>query len=887
MIPFTVNANYTVTAWAAQTCFAGYHHFAYFGYKDTSPAGHMTSDESPVIPFDQRATTPQDAPYGFGTGCFIATGPTASDCAQDHIHHASATGMGTWWTDSSLYKTVGVLDGWFQRGYRAIFGADQYGTNSPYYFYSSGQRGCFAYRPEFGTAGAIYWMRPTAMYPSFVSYIRLIRIDCGTGTIKECADNSNVVDITLMNSGGSWYSVSEVPTALCTSWTGSATQVFVATQRALNQYIGSYVINDNRIRRYLDSAVGSNPTLDATIWDNDAESSVGPWRYYTPLEMCEGPDGYIHICGIVRGPATLYGTATIYRTAKILRTAAAGSTPSTVNGPYGGYGHAAQFSGMTYFPDATDSNYRLWAVDGSGLLLRYSVTGAQWVVEPSVTSLVMEEPYTTGALAVNVVSSTPPDFEVYGVSAPLPSWCCDRTDDAAITWTYPDGKYFLWKVSKKIADRFPLADFSDWSIWDAISKIAHAKRHQAYFDERGKFCFEPIPSANDSGADYNVSIDAPYSDWLLTTWRRAPSLSLGTDEVYNSATAVPYDTVVQQPTEPRLVLSAASPLATAEKPPTIEISCKSVYPTRLILRCVVGGRLLATADARRPSFMLETDTPKASLILTQQTAAGSTLYVDHIPLNEYGQFEGFDDPAADGYYVSIGGRDYWDASNRLVTGYDVSASTLTIDIPLNSTNDGALFPYPAGTPVSLISKAEGFYGSGGPSDGTRFTFASGVPLYVGHGITVKMTAGVSSLADEAWFHVGDTLIVETQGLKLEKAERSIQSVVDVSSIRSGHGKKEAKIEDNRLLTKATALELARWTVTNYKYPHFELEGAVLPLMPWLRPLDTLHLLDHWTFPNSAVSGLPAKAERVYIRSIAHDCRALTTSVCLRGTRDIT
>lgn len=870
---FNVNPNLSISNITTSQAFGGNHLLT-----GLPPAVEAITDEAAPIPFTQipmcEAEMPNAADFR------VSTGPESTDYVPDHIHYLAATGMGLWQTDPTLYKYVfGDLGGRISPGYRNFMSGGTFILR-----HSVGSRGCFAYEKAFSTAGAIYWMRPyTASFGAaggWISY-RLNRVDCATGTTKECTNDDIKITVDQVDLS---HTYCDVPTALCTAWTGSAAQIFVATHKTNAGSGDAYTTSDNRIKRYLDSAVGSVPTLDATIWDNDAVGELTTWRYFTVLEMCDGPDdGQIHMIGLIRGSAGLYYSSSWYRFAKISKTASAGSVPAVVQGPYTSPSVSTQACGFVRVP-SVDPNYALWCVDGSGLLLRYSYTGLRWTIEPSVSGLVMDEPFVTHPLAVKVEDTTPPTVTVYGVSAPLPSTFSDRTDDSDITWTHADGKYNLWKLDRKIADRFPLADFSDWSVWDAISKIASATRHVAYFDRRGRFRFDPLPVANGSGADYEISAVDTLSDYIYAPWLQRPTLKHGNQEVYNSATAVPYDTALEDPGEARLSLSAGSELATPDEngdthQPSIEISCKSVYPSRLLLRCISGGRLLATDNGRRPVFRLETDIPKINLVLRQQTSTEDVLYVDHIPLDEYGE-PMFTADASVGDYITIGGTDYWDASNRIITAYDVADPRLWISPSVNDTNDGDQFPYPAGTTVQIISRSDGAPAS------TTYIFASGVPVYVGHGVTVKLTAGVSSLADEPFFHVGDTLVIETSGLKLEKAERSIQSVVNVESIRAGIGKREAEIDDNRMLTRATALELARYTIEAYAFPHFELSGGAFRLIPWLNPLDVLHVRDPFLFVSSAVSGLPAKTERVYVRSVKHDLKKLKTTVDLRGTRDI-
>jgi len=441
-----------------------------------------------------------------------------------------------------------------------------------------------------------------------------------------------------------------------------------------------------------------------------------------------------------------------------------------------------------------------------------------------------------------------------------------------------------------IADRFPLADFSDWSIWDAIQKIAGAMRRVAWFDRRGKFRFDALPEVGGTGADHGISAVDSRWDYLYLPWIERPSLSHGQQEIYNSATAIPWDTVLGKPGDARLALSPSSellaenPTTGKSYPPTIEVSVKSIYPARVLLRCVTGGRLLATGDTRRPIFRAETDAPRTSLMLTQQASGTEWIYVDHIPIDQHGAL-GFAVGATTGDFVTIGDTDYWDASGRRIVDYDLTLSRLKVSPAINSTNDPEVSGiYPAGTPVNIISASEGVTLG---ATALSYAFASGVPVDVGQGITVKLTSGAPTLDLEPWFRTGDTLVIETNGLELQKAERSIQSVVAMASIKAGFGKREAKLEENRLLTKATALELARYTVDSYKYPHFEIAGGVMRFVPWLDPLTLLHLRDPFLFPNSANAGMASKSERIYVRSVTHDMRKLRTTIDCRGTRNLT
>jgi len=230
-------------------------------------------------------------------------------------------------------------------------------------------------------------------------------------------------------------------------------------------------------------------------------------------------------------------------------------------------------------------------------------------------------------------------------------------------------------------------------------------------------------------------------------------------------------------------------------------------------------------------------------------------------------------------YVTIGDTDYWTASTRAVTELSISNSTITVSDAVGPGNDGDSVPYPAGTPVTIYRRADGVSNS-------TYIFSDGNPVDVGDGVIVKMSAGTETLADEPRFHVGDTLIIDSPGLQLEKATRSVRSVVNVESIQAGHPKCEAKIQDNRMLTKATALELTRSTVNRYAWPHYELKGGSWRLIPWLRPFDVIDLRDPRLFQHTSGDADTQYKERVYVQSVEHQISTMTTRVDLRGTRDI-
>ena len=381
-------------------------------------------------------------------------------------------------------------------------------------------------------------------------------------------------------------------------------------------------------------------------------------------------------------------------------------------------------------------------------------------------------------------------------------------------------------------------------------------------------------------ADYNISTHAEgdgniYAPWLNP---KGPSVSIYS-ELANTATAVPYVVKLQDISKPSMSLSSASALRDVEASalPIIEVSSSAIYPLRVVLRCVRAGKLLHDTPAQRPQFRVITDLPTINLVLTRKSTNGSGLiYVDRIPLNEDGSamFEWSAD-ANQGDYITVGDREYFEANYRKITSYDVDAGTITVDPVINDTNDPDTNPYPAGTAVVITPRASGIN-----TAQQELTFADGVGQEIVDGITVKMSAGVDDVADETPITEGDSLAIEVPGLKLEKAERSIQTKVNSRSIRK-YDKREPRIPDNRLLTKASAFELAVSHVDYYAFPHWQIKGGVWRIMPWLKPMDTIKLTDPMF-----MKYMPNGYDIMMVQSVTHDTKNGTTTVDLRGLIDI-
>jgi hypothetical protein len=371
-----------------------------------------------------------------------------------------------------------------------------------------------------------------------------------------------------------------------------------------------------------------------------------------------------------------------------------------------------------------------------------------------------------------------------------------------------------------------------------------------------------------------------------------PQLGHGLKEVYNTATLSPYKVIYKADEGPTLNLSGGSlyreenwteaELNAWEAEhgdiaiPDVALSASVEKPIRILMRCVRGGKLLHSVEAQRPQFVRELDLPILNLILVRATQEGNTtLYVDRVPINADGtvQFEVSADPDK-GDFVSVGERDYWEASNRKLVGYDIEAGTLVVTPAVNGTNDPDS-PYPPTTQVRIVSRKNS-------PDVSRYTFASGVGVLIYPGVTLTLTATAGSVEDELPISEGDYILIDLPGPQLEKAEGSIQTVTDVASIKAGHGKRNARLPDNRFLDASHGLLLVRYTVRDYRWPHWLVSGGSWRMLPYLQPLDRLRLWDGGLFPNS-----PNRNERVYLRSVSFDLERMCVTVSARGMRDLT
>lgn len=117
---------------------------------------------------------------------------------------------------------------------------------------------------------------------------------------------------------------------------------------------------------------------------------------------------------------------------------------------------------------------------------------------------------------------------IFGISAPyFPN---ETQENPTI------GKYYLWKYDNYISDRIELADFTDMTIWDAISKLTEcAIDYSIGFDTDNEGSFFLTDKSSDT---YTIALDISTDeiDKNLISIEK----DRGLDEVFNYAEATPY-----------------------------------------------------------------------------------------------------------------------------------------------------------------------------------------------------------------------------------------------------------------------------------------------------------------------------------------------------------
>jgi hypothetical protein len=835
---FKYTGSGSVTVYAQKTIVSGYLTSGQF-IELVVPYRGDHADEKSTLPFEQFVRPSPTKVFGSNT----VTNETENVSIYDGAGGAEAF-------------SVPQTGGFFLRGYRAIVTIDESGTmdmSELSSLWTQGQQGALAYDANVGTEGAIFFITKSV---ATNQHILLNKFLCSSEVFSVASD-------TTMEE--------EQPTSM---HAGNG-KVFIGTFQFVNLTGAGNNPSHSYVRRYESNTL----TYEALTWSGDDENTV--------LEII-GDDTNSELHWSAMNRHDWYSESqpyTIHRKGY----ADTGATSNLDPGPYGVVNYSAQPCGFIAVPDAVSSNYILWGVTGDGAAMRYNRGSRSWVLVQNSDELIENEPYTTGALAVTAPSTK--GYVVYGVSSPVPSWYTQEgTPDSPAAGA---GKYFFWKIGTTIADRYALADFSGWSLGDALDRIANVQQRTWGFGARGKFQFDELPAPNPADADYviNTHTGDP-SNTIYAPWLKDPVVSLGFSEIANTATAVPYVVKLGEISNPALKLSGASPLRGDQygedangnpiKLPVIEISSSAIFPVRVVLRCIRAGKLLNETTAQNPQFRVITDLPTINLVLTRKTTPGSgVLYVDRVPLKEDGElmFEASAD-ANQGDFITVGDREYFEISDRKISAASVEDGTITVDPVINDTNDPDTNPYPAGTAIVITPRESGL----NPSK-PIVTFVDGVGQEVIEGVFVKMSAGTDSsgvavVDDETPIGEGDTLVIEVPGLKLEKAERSIQTKVNSLSIRK-YDKREPRLPENRLLSKATAFELAVSHVNRHAFPHLLLKGGVWRLMPWLKPMDTIRLTDPVIMRH-----VPGGYDILFVQSVTHDTTAGTTTVDLRGLRDI-
>lgn len=147
------------------------------------------------------------------------------------------------------------------------------------------------------------------------------------------------------------------------------------------------------------------------------------------------------------------------------------------------------------------------------------------------------------------------------------------------------GKYFLWQLGEFISDRVELADFTDMSVWDAISNLAAIGDFVFGFDEVGDFFFrqrtQPTAAIATIKAQPNVLAGEIAATELTKDW--------GFDEIFNYAEITPSRVVLSEPTGSVKLLERPAGWVRDVWNGEVVVLQKSLTKHHIILRCVRGG----------------------------------------------------------------------------------------------------------------------------------------------------------------------------------------------------------------------------------------------------------------------------------------------------------
>jgi hypothetical protein len=192
-------------------------------------------------------------------------------------------------------------------------------------------------------------------------------------------------------------------------------------------------------------------------------------------------------------------------------------------------------------------------------------------------------------LASNLVSISPTEINtvddegerqepmIFGVSSPtFPI----HTQENKV-----NGKYYLWKFDNYLPDRIELADFSDMSIWEAMSHlIRFSYNYVGGFaaDEEGSFF---LKEKNFDEASVVLEVSDDVQDDNLHSLEK----DRGLDEIYNDISLVPHRSKIE-PAEFELTKTARDvDQDTFINTDDVNISVDTKYPINLTMVCTRGG----------------------------------------------------------------------------------------------------------------------------------------------------------------------------------------------------------------------------------------------------------------------------------------------------------